>query len=77
MLGPVLELVVDSLLQFFELGYGYITSFDMFADFDHSNHIVPDIQKISGCVVRRLLFGALPRVGKQLMEQDRYALADR
>ncbi|MNS88040.1 hypothetical protein D3C86_1473900 [compost metagenome] len=49
----------------------------MLADFARSNHFVPDIQKISGCVVRRLLFGALPWTGKQSMERYRYALADR
>ncbi|MNC62208.1 hypothetical protein D3C75_1122100 [compost metagenome] len=49
----------------------------MLADFGRSNHFVPDIQKVSGCVVRSLLFGALPWAGKQPVERDRYPLADR
>ena len=58
-LGPVLSLVYGSVALFLLVKVnGYNTGFDVLAGIAHAMRSVPDIKKISRCVVRRLLFGA-------------------
>lgn len=59
-LGPELSLVCGSVALFLLVkANGYTTGFDVLTDIDHAMRPVPGIKKISGCVVRCLLFGAL------------------
>jgi hypothetical protein len=61
-LGPVLSLVYASVALFLLVkANGYITGFDVLAAFTDAMRSVPDIKKISRCLVRRLLFGAFFR----------------
>lgn len=73
---PVLNLVCGSVALFLLVkADGHISGFDVFTDFDSAMRPVPDIKKISGCAVRRLLFSAFPWAHKLPVGRHHYALA--
>jgi hypothetical protein len=77
-LGPVLSLVYGSVALFLLVKVnGYITGFDVLAGVARAMRSVPDIKKISRCVVRRLLFGAFFGACQLLVGRNHYALAYR
>ncbi|MNI90844.1 hypothetical protein D3C73_1484200 [compost metagenome] len=77
-LGPALSLVCVSVPLYFLVKInGHIIGFDVLADFTHAMRSVPDIKKVSRCIVRGLLLGAFFGPCQLPMGGNHYALAHR
>lgn len=76
--GPVLNLVCSPVVLSLSVKTnGHISGFDMLTDFDRAMHPVSDIQEVSGCIVRRVLFGTISWSCELPVGRDYYAMAYR